>query len=86
MQSNLEKFRVIMDSMTQHEKDEPLVLKSNLDRENSKGSNCHGKGRERVACTIQQKQEDDAWHEGDRRFRKQMQSMMDLDDEDLGMG
>jgi hypothetical protein len=23
---------------------------------------------------------------GDRRFRKQMQSMMDLDDEDLGMG
>ena len=28
MQANLAKYRVIMDSMTQHEKDEPLVLKS----------------------------------------------------------
>ena len=52
-----------MDSMTQHEKDEPLVLKSSRIRRIAR-IRCHGKGRERVACTIQQKQEDDAWHEG----------------------
>ena len=28
MQSNLDKYRIVMDSMTQEEKDDPLLLKS----------------------------------------------------------
>ena len=38
MQNNLEKFRIIMDSMTQKEKDEPLLLKSSRIRRIARGS------------------------------------------------
>ena len=86
MQSNLEKFRIIMDSMTQHEKDEPLVLKSSRIRRIARGSGVTEKDVKELLAQYNRSRKMMRGMKGDRRFRKQMQSMMDLDDEDLGMG
>ena len=40
MQSNLDKYRIVMDSMTQEEKDDPLLLKSSRIRRIARGSGC----------------------------------------------
>ena len=86
MQSNLEKFRIIMDSMTQHEKDEPLVLKSSRIRRIARGSGVTEKDVKELLAQYNRSRKMMRGMKGDRRFRKQMQSMMDLDDVDLGMG
>ncbi len=86
MQSNLEKFRIIMDSMTQHEKDEPLVLKSSRIRRIARGSGVREKDVKELLAQWNRSKKMMRGMKGDRRFRKQMQSMMDLDDVDLGMG
>ena len=85
MQANLEKFRVIMDSMTQEEKDEPLLLKSSRIRRIAHGSGCSEKDvKERLAQWNRSKKMMRGMR-GDRMMRRQMQSMMGVD-EDLGLG
>ena len=85
MQANLAKYRIIMDSMTQHEKDEPLVLKSQRIRRIARGSGTTEKDVKEPQ-SMESKPENDAWNEGRQAYERQMQSMMDVDDLDLEMG
>ncbi len=85
MQSNLEKFRVVMDSMTQEEKDDPLLLKSSRIRRIARGSGCEEKDVKDLLTQWNRSKKMMRGIKGDRRFRRQMQSMMDVD-EDLGLG
>ena len=85
MQSNLEKFRVVMDSMTQEEKDDPLVLKSSRIRRIARGSGCEEKDVKDLLTQWNRSKKMMRGIKGDRRFRRQMQSMMGVD-EDLGLG
>jgi signal recognition particle subunit SRP54 len=85
MQSNLEKFRVVMDSMTQEEKDDPLLLKSSRIRRIARGSGCEEKDVKELLAQWNRSKKMMRGIRGDRRFRRQMQSMMGVD-EDLGLG
>ena len=86
MQANLAKYRVIMDSMTQHEKDEPLVLKSQRIRRIARGSGTTEKDVKELLNQWNRSRKMMRGMKGDRRMRRQMQSMMDVDDLDLDMG
>ena len=86
MQSNLAKYRVIMDSMTQHEKDEPIVLKSQRIRRIARGSGTTEKDVKELLNQWNRSRKMMRGMIGDRRMRRQMQSMMDVDDLDLDMG
>ena len=86
MQSNLEKFRIIMDSMTQQEKDEPMLLKSSRIRRIARGSGATEKNVKELLAQWNRSKKMMRGMKGDRRFRRQMQSMMDFDDSELGMG
>tara|TARA_B100001173_G_C16026689_1_gene564415 strand:+ start:2577 stop:4025 length:1449 start_codon:yes stop_codon:yes gene_type:complete len=86
MQSNLEKFRIIMDSMTQNEKDEPVLLKSSRIRRIARGSGVTEKEVKELLAQWNRSKKMMRGMKGDRRFRRQMQSMMDFDDSELGMG
>ena len=86
MQNNLEKFRIIMDSMTQKEKDEPLLLKSSRIRRIARGSGATEKDVKELLAQWNRSKKMMRGMKGDRRFRRQMQSMMDFDDSELGMG
>ena len=85
MQANLEKFRVIMDSMTQEEKDEPLLLKSSRIRRIAHGSGCSEKDVKDLLAQWNRSKKMMRGIRGDRKMRRQMQSMMGVD-EDLGLG
>ena len=85
MQANLEKFRVIMDSMTQEEKDEPLLLKSSRIRRIAHGSGCSEKDVKELLAQWNRSKQMMRGIRGDRKMRRQMQSMMGVD-EDLGLG
>ena len=85
MQANLEKFRVIMDSMTQEEKDEPLLLKSSRIRRIAHGSGCSEKYVKELLAQWNRSKKMMRGMRGDRKMRRQMQSMMGVD-EDLGLG
>ena len=85
MQNNLEKFRIIMDSMTQKEKDEPLLLKSSRIRRIARGSGATEKDVKELLAQWNRSRKMMRGMKGDRRFRRQMQSMMDFDDSELGM-
>ena len=85
MQANLEKFRVIMDSMTQEEKDEPLLLKSSRIRRIAHGSGCSEKDVKELLAQWNRSKKMMRGIRGDRKMRRQMQSMMGVD-EDLGLG
>ena len=86
MQRNLEKFRIIMDSMTQQEKDEPMLLKSSRIRRIARGSGATEKNVKELLAQWNRSKKMMRGMKGDRRFRRQMQSMMDFDDSQLGMG
>jgi signal recognition particle subunit SRP54 len=86
MQGNLARYRVIMDSMTQHEKDEPLVLKSQRIRRIARGSGTTEKDVKELLNQWNRSRKMMRGMKGDRRMRKQMQSMMDVEDLDLDMG
>ena len=86
MQNNLERFRIIMDSMTQKEKDEPLLLKSSRIRRIARGSGATEKDVKELLAQWNRSRKMMRGMKGDRRFRRQMQSMMDFDDSELGMG
>ena len=85
MQANLEKFRVIMDSMTQEEKDEPLLLKSSRIRRIAHGSGCSEKDVKELLAQWNRSKKMMRGMRGARKMRRQMQSMMGVD-EDLGLG
>jgi signal recognition particle subunit SRP54 len=85
MQTNLEKYRVVMDSMTQEEKDDPLVLKSSRIKRIARGSGCEEKDVKELLVQWNRSKKMMRGIKGDRRFRRQMQSMMGVD-EDLGLG
>ena len=86
MQGNLEKYRVIMDSMTQEEKDEPILLKSSRVRRIARGSGVDEKDVKELLAQWNRSRKMMRGMKGDRRFRRKMKSMMDVDDMDLGMG
>ncbi|MAV60081.1 MAG: signal recognition particle protein [Euryarchaeota archaeon] len=85
MQKNLDQYRVIMDSMTQMEKDEPHLLKSSRIRRIARGSGVEEKAVKGLLGHWNKSKKMMRGMKGNRKFRKQMQSMMDIDD-DFGMG
>jgi signal recognition particle subunit SRP54 len=86
MQGNLEKYRVIMDSMTQKEKDEPILLKSSRIRRIARGSGVNEKDVKELLAQWNRSRKMMRGMKGDRSFRRKMKSMMDVDDMDLDMG
>jgi signal recognition particle subunit SRP54 len=86
MQGNLEKYRVIMDSMTQNEKDEPILLKSSRIRRIARGSGVDEKDVKELLAQWNRSRKMMRGMKGDRSFRRKMKSMMDVDDMDLDMG
>ena len=86
MQGNLEKYRVIMDSMTQNEKDEPILLKSSRIRRIARGSGVDEKDVKELLAQWNRSRKMMRGMKGDRSFRRKMKSMMDVDDIDLDMG
>ena len=86
MQGNLEKYRVIMDSMTQNEKDEPVLLKSSRIRRIARGSGVDEKDVKELLGQWNRSRKMMRGMKGDRSFRRKMKSMMDVDDMDLEMG
>ena len=86
MQGNLEKYRVIMDSMTQEEKDEPILLKSSRIRRIARGSGVGERDVKELLAQWNRSRKMMRGMKSDRSFRRKMKSMMDVDDLDLGMG
>ena len=86
MQGNLERYRVIMDSMTQKEKDEPILLKSSRIRRIARGSGVDEKDVKELLAQWNRSRKMMRGMKGDRSFRRKMKSMMDVDDIDLDMG
>ena len=86
MQASLAKFRVIMDSMTQQEKDEPLLLKSQRIRRIARGSGTNEKDVKALLNQWNRSKKMMRGMKGDRKMRRQMQSMLDVDDLDVDMG
>tara|TARA_Y100000768_G_scaffold88519_1_gene63533 strand:+ start:3686 stop:5056 length:1371 start_codon:yes stop_codon:yes gene_type:complete len=85
MQSNLDKYRIVMDSMTQEEKDDPLLLKSSRIRRIARGSGCEEREVKELLNQWNKSKKMMRGFRGDRKMRRQMQSMMGLDEEiDLG--
>ena len=85
MQANLDKYRIVMDSMTQGEKDDPLLLKSSRIRRIARGSGCEEREVKELLTQWNRSKKMMRGFRGDRKMRRQMQSMMGLDDElDLG--
>ena len=85
MQRNLERFRVVMDSMTQEEKDNPLLLKSSRVRRIARGSGSDEKTVKELLTQWNKSRKMMKGIRGDRKMRRQMQSMMNIED-DIGMG
>ncbi len=86
MQSNLERFRVIMDSMTSKEKDEPTILKAERIRRIARGSGVNEKDVRELIAQWNKSRKMMKGIRGNRQLRKQMKSMMgDMDDMDLPM-
>ncbi|HJM66726.1 MAG TPA: signal recognition particle receptor subunit alpha [Candidatus Thalassarchaeaceae archaeon] len=86
MQSNLERFRVIMDSMTSKEKDEPTILKAERIRRISRGAGVNEKDVRELIAQWNRSRKMMKGIRGNRQLRKQMKSMMgDMDDMDMPM-
>ena len=85
MQENLTRFQTIMDSMTQQEKDEPLLLKQSRIRRIARGSGCTEKDVKDLLAQWNRSRKMMKGIKGDRKMRRQMQSMMDVDGLDLGL-
>ena len=86
MQGNLEKFRVIMDSMTAQEKNEPTILKQERIRRVARGSGVTEKDVRELITQWNRSRKMMKGIKGNRQLRKQMKQMMsDVDDVDLPM-
>ena len=86
MQGNLERFRIIMDSMTAHEKNEPTILKQERIKRIARGSGTTEKDVRDLLAQWKRSRKMMKGVKGNRRLRKQMKQMMgDMDDVDLPM-
>ncbi len=86
MQGNLERFRVIMDSMTEEEKNEPHILKAERIRRIARGSGVKEKNVRELLAQWNRSRKMMKGIKGNRKLRRQMKGMMsDMDDMDLPM-
>jgi len=86
MQGNLERFRVIMDSMTEDEKNEPNILKAERIRRIARGSGVKEKNVRELLAQWNRSRKMMKGIKGNRKLRRQMKGMMsDMDDMDLPM-
>ncbi|MEC8926677.1 MAG: signal recognition particle receptor subunit alpha [Candidatus Thermoplasmatota archaeon] len=86
MQGNLERFRVIMDSMTEEEKNEPHLLKSERIRRIARGSGVKEKNVRELIAQWNRSRKMMKGIKGNRKLRRQMKGMMgDMDDMDMPM-
>ena len=84
MQGNLERFRVIMDSMTEDEKNEPNILKAERIRRIARGSGVKEKNVRELLAQWNRSRKMMKGIKGNRKLRRQMKSMMsDMDDMDM---
>ena len=83
MQGNLERYRIMMDSMTQEEKDDPKLLKSERIKRIARGSGSSEKDVKALLAQWNKSRKMMRGMKGNRQFRRQMQSMMDVEDLDL---
>ena len=86
MQGNLERFRVIMDSMTEEEKNEPHLLKAERIRRIARGSGVKEKNVRELLAQWNRSRKMMKGIKGNRKLRRQMKGMMgDMDDMDIPM-
>ena len=86
MQGNLERFRVIMDSMTDEEKNEPHILKAERIRRIARGSGVKEKNVRELIAQWNRSRKMMKGIKGNRKLRRQMKGMMgDMDDMDMPM-
>ena len=86
MQGNLERFRVIMDSMTEGEKNEPNILKAERIRRIARGSGVKEKNVRELLAQWNRSRKMMKGIKGNRKLRRQMKGMMsDMDDMDMPM-
>ena len=86
MQGNLERFRVIMDSMTEEEKNEPHILKAQRIRRIARGSGVKEKNVRELLAQWNRSRKMMKGIKGNRKLRRQMKGMMsDMDDMDMPM-
>lgn len=86
MQGNLERFRVIMDSMTEEEKNEPNILKAERIRRIARGSGVKEKNVRELLAQWNRSRKMMKGIKGNRKLRRQMKGMMsDMDDMDMPM-
>ena len=86
MQGNLERFRVIMDSMTEQEKNEPHLLKAERIRRIARGSGVKEKNVRELIAQWNRSRKMMKGIKGNRKLRRQMKGMMgDMDDMDMPM-
>ncbi|MBN16733.1 MAG: signal recognition particle protein [Euryarchaeota archaeon] len=86
MQGNLERFRVIMDSMTEDEKNEPQILKAERIRRIARGSGVTEKNVRELIAQWNRSRKMMKGIKGNRKLRRQMKDMMgDMDDMDMPM-
>ncbi len=86
MQGNLERYRVIMDSMTEEEKNEPQILKADRIRRIARGSGVKEKNVRELLAQWNRSRKMMKGIKGNRKLRRQMKGMMgDMDDMDMPM-
>ncbi len=86
MQNNLERFRIIMDSMTSHEKDEPQVLKAERVRRIARGAGVRERDVKELMGQWRRSRKMLKGMRGNRKMQKQMKGMMgDIDDFEMPM-
>ncbi len=86
MQSNLERYRTIMDSMTEHEKNNPQVLKAERIKRVARGSGVTEKNVRELIAQWNKSRKMMKGIQGNRKMSKQMRKMMKSGDfEDLSM-
>ncbi len=86
MQGNLERYRVIMDSMTEAEKNEPQILKADRIRRIARGSGVKEKNVRELLAQWNRSRKMMKGIKGNRKLRRQMKGMMgDMDDMDMPM-
>ena len=86
MQGNLERFRVIMDSMTDEEKNEPHVLKAERIRRIARGAGVRAQNVRELPAQWNRSRKMMKGIKGNRKLRRQMKGMMgDMDDMDMPM-
>jgi signal recognition particle subunit SRP54 len=86
MQGNLERFKIIMDSMTSYEKDEPQILKAERVRRIARGAGVKEKDVKELIGQWRRSRKMLKGMRSNRKMQKQMKGMMgDMDDFEMPM-